>query len=240
MYATHKLMLSCTNEELLARDIDDLVREYRETVEARKRNKLIATIFCKLYPMILNIQKKYYNYSFEQKIDYALFHLVKGLSQFDNKKMKFSSFYYLKLSNMMKTLVQVDNSPSKAANVNVVDNSDEVLRIYSETMSDRDYEFSEQGLLRDIKESKYLSSEEKEYCSCIVAGINKAEDIKNVLKLEKRNNFQRPLVSKPNLTTEQIKEKENKLASSRIKSIKDSIRRKYAQFKDLGINIFRD
>lgn len=240
MYATYKLMVSCTNEQLLARDIDDLVSEYKVEMDARKRNKLIATIFCKIYPMIIKIQKKYYNLTPEQKMEYALFHLVKGLSQYDSKKMKFSSFFYLKLSNMMKTFVQVEYSPSKAANQNIVGNSDEVLRIYSETMSDREYDVSEQGLIRDIKGSKYLSSEEKEYCTCIVAGINKTEDIKKVLQLEKRNDFQKSLITKPNLTAEEIKVREDKQAQLRIKKIKDSIRKKHAQLKSQGINIFRD
>ena len=173
-------------------------------------------------------------------MEYALFHLVKGLSQYDSKKMKFSSFFYLKLSNMMKTFVQVEYSPSKAANQNIVGNSDEVLRIYSETMSDREYDVSEQGLIRDIKGSKYLSSEEKEYCTCIVAGINKTEDIKKVLQLEKRNDFQKSLITKPNLTAEEIKVREDKQAQLRIKKIKDSIRKKHAQLKSQGINIFRD
>jgi len=238
MYATYKLMLSCTNESYLERDVDDLVREYREEVEARKRNKLIATIFCKLYPMILKIQKKYYNMTPDQKMEYALFHLVKGLSQYNNKKMKFSSFFYLKLSNMMKTSVQLDYTPSKAANTNVVSNSDEVLRIYSETKTDREYADSEEGLLKDISESKYLSSEEKQYCSCIVAGITKTEEIKKVLKIEEK--VSKSLITPPTLSPEERKKKTDKQAQLKIKQIKDSIKKKHAIFKDKGIDIFRD
>ena len=47
MFETFKLMSACTNDEYLSRDIDSLVKEYRNTESAREKNRLIATIFCK-------------------------------------------------------------------------------------------------------------------------------------------------------------------------------------------------
>ena len=39
MFTTFKLMRACTNEELLARDLNDIVAEYKITEDARKRNR---------------------------------------------------------------------------------------------------------------------------------------------------------------------------------------------------------
>ena len=58
MFETFKLMSACTNKEYLSKDIDTLAIAYQKTQSARERNRLIATIFCKLYPMMLKISRK--------------------------------------------------------------------------------------------------------------------------------------------------------------------------------------
>ena len=242
MFATYKLISACTNEEYMKRDLDDLVTEYRETTDARKRNKLISTIFCKLYPMMLKLMQKYYTLTPEQKIEHALYRLVKGLEMYNPKKMKFSSFFYMHFSNHMKTLYTNSLAPCRAAFANIVGNNDEVMRVYTETATERERDSSEQGLLDDIKDASYLSSEEKEYCSCVVAGITKTKEIKERLKLDKRNNFNKPLISNPFEVqkTAEAEKLADKQALLRIKKIKESIKRKHAELKAKGINIFRD
>ena len=73
MFATYDMMKRCTNDTYLNKELNELVVEYRNTTEARERNRLIATIFCKVYPMILKIQKTFYMLTPEQKMEHALY-----------------------------------------------------------------------------------------------------------------------------------------------------------------------
>ena len=255
MFATYKLMSSCTNEEYLSRDLDDLVAEYKETVDARKRNKLIATIFCKLYPMMLKLMKKYYTLTPEQKIEHAVYRLVMGLEMHNPKKMKFSSFFYMHFSNHMKTLYTNSLAPCRAAFANIVGNNDEVMRVYSETAIEK--ENSVKGLLKDINDSTWLSSEEKKYCSCIAVGLKTPQEIQKIMKFDLNKDVKKPLVSNPiisnsllpnNIKYKEEKQKIEKLKEDdtiksikqRIKKIRDSIKKKHAELKLKGIDILKD
>lgn len=242
MFTTFKLMRACTNEELLARDLNDIVAEYKITEDARKRNRLIATVFCKLYPMILKLQKKFHTLTTEQKIEHALYHLVKALERYDSKKMKFSSFFHTHLSNQFKTLLSMECSQKRAVFQNIIANNAEYMDLYAHTAPAKPYEHTDIGLINDIKNSSYLSSEEKDYCSCVVAGIDKMSDIAKVLKIDSIESIKKPLVSNPLL---EISDKEKlanqeKLAIERVRKIKNSIKKKRSLLLKQGIDILRD
>ena len=61
MYTTYKLMANCTNSTYLNMNLEDLCESYKKTESVTKRNKIVAAMFCKVYPMVLDIQKKYYS-----------------------------------------------------------------------------------------------------------------------------------------------------------------------------------
>lgn len=241
MFETFKLMSACTNDEYLSRDIDTLAKQYRETESARERNRLIATIFCKLYPMMLKISHKYFSLTNEQKTEHALYHLVKALERFDSKKMKFSSFFHTHFSNQMKSLLTAESSHKRAAFQNIVKHNDEALNVYSQTALDKDFKDSDLGLIEDIKNSSYLSTEEKEYCTCVISGVDTAKEISKMLNLNSRMPLKKPLVN-PLIVMDNNaqQELEEKTSLKNIKRIKDSIKQKVAAYKKDGINIFRD
>lgn len=242
LFITYNLMRACTTKECLDRDIDDLAKEYKLTENARERNKLIAAIYCQLYPMMIKISKKYFSITPEQKLECALTNLVKGLTKWDSKKTKFSTFYHLDFANQMKSLYTAENSLKRAVFQNIIDCNEEALNIYSETETDKSYEDNEKELLHDIKNSSFLSSEEKEYCGCVLAGITTTKEIADKLKLEERCKIRKPLVSNPLAVVdlEKQKEQDEKAAQARIKKIKTSIVQKHNLYKSQGINIFRD
>ena len=47
MFATYKLMTSSTTEVYLGKTLEELVEDYKKTEDVRKRNKIIAAMFCK-------------------------------------------------------------------------------------------------------------------------------------------------------------------------------------------------
>ena len=234
-------MSACTNSEYLSQDIDTLALAYQKTQSARERNRLIATIFCKLYPMMLKISRKYFSLTNEQKTEHALYHLVKALERFDNKKMKFSSFFHTHFSNQMKSLLTAESSHKRAVFQNIVKHNDEVLNVYAQTASDKEFKDSDLGLIEDIKNSSFLSTEEKEYCTCVISGVDTAKEISKMMNLDKRMPIKKPLISSLIAVDETTKNLlEEKAMAKNIKKIKDSIRQKVDAYKKEGINIFRD
>lgn len=240
MFATYDMMKRCTNDAYLKKGFNELIVEYRNTTDARERNRLIATIFCKVYPMILKIQKPFYMLTPEQKMEHALYHLVKSLENFDSKKMLFSSFYHLNLTRQLRTLLDAEQSLKRCAIHNVVKNNDEALNFYIQNTPDKKPEETEESLLRDINNATFLSSEEKEYCACIVSGIEKTKEIAKAMKIDKKFNLRRvtnPLIP---IEDEQVKKKLEKALMRKTRQIRDSIREKKERYAKDGIDIFRD
>lgn len=239
MYNTYKLMTSTTNDVYMGKTLEELVEFYKKTDDGRKRNKIIAAMFCKVFPMILKIQEKYYSLTNEQKVEHAIFHLIRSIRYYDSKKnkVKFSSFFYTHLTNQMKTLLTAENSLKKAAFQNIVRNNDEVLNIYTQNAIDKTTEYSDEYFLQNLKNSTHLSSEEKEYLICQLQGYNKTKEIAKRLDLDNRYNLNRKAVTNPLAVMDLQKRQEldEKIAIRRIKKIRDSIKKKYDKY---GIEIF--
>lgn len=241
MFTTYKLMRNCTNDSYLKKSLEDLVEDYKKTDNPMKRSKIVAAMFCNVFPMILKIQEKYYSLTNDQKVDHAIFHLIRSIRYYDNKKnkVKFSSFYYTHLTNQMKTLLTTENSLKKAAFQNIVRNNDEVLTLYTQNAPDKSLENDDRYYLSNLENNPYFSSEEKEYCSCILAGYTKTKEIAEKLNLEDRYNLNKG-VTNPLAVIDLEKQEDlrQKAAARRIRKIKESIRLKREKYKALGVNIF--
>lgn len=234
MYATYKMMSNGTNSTYLNKSLEELCDEYNSTDSVNKRNKIVAAMFCKVFPMILEIQKKYYSLTNEQKVDHALFHLVRSIKYYKKGNVKFSSFFHTHLTNQMKTLLSSENNLKKAAFQNIVRDNDNVLNRYIKTQPTKDYDKSEQYFLENLKNSTYLSTEEKEYCACILAGYDKVDIIREKLDLENRH-MDNAIVRKQELSEEKIKELDAKRDQRRIRKIKQSIKDKIALYGKTAI-----
>lgn len=233
MFATYKLMTSSTTEVYLGKTLEELVEDYKRTEDVRKRNKIIAAMFCKVFPMILKIQEKYYSLTNEQKVDHAIFHLIRSIRYYDSKKnkVKFSSFYFTHLTNQMKTLLTAENSLKKAAFQNIVRNNDEVLNLYAQNAEDKMLEYSEEYFLKNLEENTYLSSEEKEYLTCQLAGYNKTKEIAQKLDLDNRYNLKKAVTNPlAVMDLQKRQELDEKIAVRRIRRIRDSIKQKYEKY----------
>ena len=242
MQETYRMMRACTNEQLLARNLDDLVHEYKQTNDARQKNKLISTIFIKVYPMILKLQKKYYSLTAEQKMEHALFHLVKSLNNFTENKVKFSTFLHLHLSNQFSTLLTTEWTDKRAVFQNIVTDNDLALQTYCDNTIDDGYEQQEKQFIQEIKDSSYLSSEEKTFCTSVLSGFSKANEIGGLLNLAKRLKLKSKCVANPLIAmNKDAKEKaEDAAVKKYVTKIKEQLKQKRKKYHNLGIDIFRD
>ena len=247
IFATYKMMHACTNKEYLDRDFNDLIAEYKSTHNARIKNKCIATIFCKIYPMILKMQKKFYTLTPAQKIEHILYNLVIGVNNFDlNKKIKFTTFITTHLNNKLNSLLITEDCIKRKVFHNIVKHNDEIMEVYVQTKVDPSYDYDngEKNLVNDINNSTFLSSEEKEYCSCLIKGMTTAKEIGKAMKLKEKSNFiAKPLITNPlyvkDITSSSESDIEKRVVQ-RVKTIKASIKKKYKTSKEAGIDIFRE
>lgn len=237
MYNTYKLMSNCTNSTYLEKELEELCQEYRTTNNVRKRNKIIAAMFCKVFPMILEIQKKYFSLTNEQKVEHALFHLVRSVRYY-NGGIKFSSFFHTHLTNQMKTLLTSENSLKKAAFQHIVKDNDNILNWYTKNQIGKKYENSEEYMLQMIKNAPKLSSEEKAYCACVLVGYDKTQQIAEKLNLPdepaKKKSNKKPKnqninnISNPiqEISIEKQLELEQQRQLRRVRKIRQSIKEK--------------
>jgi len=185
----------------------------------------VAAMFCKVYPMILTIQKKYYSITNEQKVEHALFHLVRSIKYYKNDgKVKFSSFFQTHMQNQMKTLLTSENSLKKAVFQNIVRNNDNVMTWYTKYEPIKNPEMSLDYFLNNLDNSSYLSTEEKDYCKCLLQGYDKTKQIAKELDLTRKYNITDPI--KADISVEKQKQIQEQRDIRRIRRIKQSIRNK--------------
>lgn len=226
MYETFKVMSNCTTPQYLEKELEELVEEYKKTTRMSVRNKIVAAMFVKVFPMILKIQKKYYSLTNEQKVDHAIWHLIRSISYYKNDgKTKFSSFYHTHLCNQMKTLLTSQSNYKNAVWQNMTADNENVLNWHAKNEACKNIELTDKYFLDNLKHSCHLSSEEKDYCACVIAGYDKMQSI-----AEKMH------VSNPlkNMNIQDL-EKENKRELRKIRKIKQSIKEK---IKKYGIDVF--
>lgn len=230
MYETFKVMSNCTTQKYLDMELEDLTTEYKKTTSMSIRSKIFAAMFVKVFPMMLKIQKKYYSLTNEQKVDHAIWHLLRSISYYKNDgKTKFSSFFHTHLSNQMKTLLTSQSSYKNAVWQNMVDDKENVLTWYNHNATCKNMEETAKYFLDNLKYSCHLSSEEKDYCACVIAGYDKMQSIADKMNITK--NVTNPL---KNMNIQDL-EKENKKELRKIRKIKQSIKEKINKY---GIEVF--
>ncbi len=251
MFATLKMMSNCTNEEYKTKTLEELCELYKSTENPILINKIIGAMFCKVHPMVLKIQEKYYTITNEQKVEQCLFHLVRCIKRYNSaNKVKFSSFYYLLLANEMKSLLSAENSYKRAAFHNITKNNHEVMDWYLKNAPDQEVCQQDLDFLTNLQSSSYLSQEEKAYCKYILEGTVRSKDlaqayVKDKMDLEplnakksskKKKTSTNPIASNLPLNPmeearqQRLKEKHQQ---KRVKLIKDSIKSKYSNYRNL-------
>lgn len=244
MYNTYRMMLGNTNDTYLNKTLEELVEEYKEADKqdkVLKMNKIVAAMFCKVFPMILKIQERYYSITNEQKVDTAVYHLVRSIKRYKNKNVKFSSFYYTHLSNMMKSLLTAETSLKRVVWYNIVNNNEDVMKWYAKNAPTKEPEMSNDYFLKNLESSTYLSTEEKEYCRMILDGYNKSKEINdqftqrniNLIYDNKNSKITNPLENKTPEELLKYQAQMEKKQLKRVRDIRDSIKQKHKQYGDI-------
>ena len=234
MYSTYQMMSNATNKQYLDKTLEELVEDYKKpNVTMSVKNKIFAAMFVKLFPMMLKIQQKYYTITNEQKVDHAIFHLHRSIYHYKKNNVKFSSFFHTHFCNQMKTLLNCENNLKNAVFQNIVKDNENILKWYNNTAQSKTYSDTERYLLFNIKNCSFLSSEEKDYCACILAGYDKMQQISDRLNISKKDGS----VTNPIATTnlEEL-QKQHKKELRKVRKIKQNLKSKWELFKQ---EIFR-
>ena len=186
MYDTYKLMYQAKCTEYLNLDYNTLVEMFNNASNERVRNKVFASIFCKLFPLLFKVQKKFPTLTNEQKAEESLFMLYRSIKKFDPKKskVKFSNYIY---SNYQNTLINFrvmhDKRNERLWNnlyeANGITTQERKLLYCENTTSSSEF----LSYLNNISHNNLLNTEEQIYCECILSGLTKANEILSELKL---------------------------------------------------------
>ena len=188
MFSTYKIMSAHPCKELQDKTLEDLCLEYNQTTNMKLKNNIYRTMYCKLFPMMLNVQKNYPTLTNEQKVEVTMFILISTLRCYkgiEKERTKFSTYYCTNLKNGMVTVINSMKCHKRCVWMNMIDNAETVSYVLS-TQKDKEKETTNNYFLDNLKSAKYLSTLEKEYCGCVLAGYTKLDELSELLDLNNR------------------------------------------------------
>lgn len=224
MFVTYQVMSCRKSTELEEKfTIDELARMFDdENTSSFEKNKIYATIYCQLFPMMIKLQRSHSLLSNEEKAEICMYMLLCALKTYKKqKKIKFSTYFYQCLGNHFLTYTNKQKSNKRKIWFNLATDATaltDALNKLDKTITNR-----EMKLLRIIKEHDSLDIYEKEYCACLLAGYTKSKEIADKLKLATRMqniSMDNPLYEKTN----------SKLIYKLKNSIKNKLRDKKYEF----------
>lgn len=144
------------------------------------RNDIYRTMYCKLFPMMLSVQKNYTTLSPVQRVEVTKMILISTLRCYSrNKKIKtkFSTYYMTNLKNGMMTQINSLKCNKRCIWSNMLENEEQSNYALA-TQSAKDNELSIDTFLNNVDNSTYLSSAEKAYIRCIMDNGNLSDKLK--------------------------------------------------------------
>lgn len=178
MFSTYELMCSLRNEHLVALPINDLISLYQETDVDRLKSKYYANVFCRFFPMILKVTRRYSALTNEQKVEETLRCLLLSMNNFSgNKKAKFLTYFYGNLHTKLTGLtnrLQCDNK--KVWTQLYKGTQEEVNRLLS-LIPDKSNSYDDTDIMNLIDSSSILNKDEKLLCKLYSEGFYSNKDI---------------------------------------------------------------
>lgn len=119
--------------ELEVIDINECVKNYQNSNSSKVRGKCIASIYCKLFPMILKIQQSFPMLTSEQKTEACIHIIQTSLEKFNITRtdIKFTSYFYGNFRRNLLTLSNMEtNCHKRKIWSNMVDITNEATRRY--------------------------------------------------------------------------------------------------------------
>lgn len=205
----------------------------------KKRDEIYRTMYCKLYPMMLSVQKNYPMLSPVQRVEVTEMILISTLrcySQKKNKNTKFSTYYMTNLKNGMMTQINSMKCNKRSVWMNMLE--DEEQSNYALATQSTKGENDTVQFIKDVEDSTNLTTLEKQYIHRVMAGVTKPEELAKSLEINKYVARPEPKIKKKGLITIPMETKpfdEVKAGLTLVKKLKKSIR---AKFEAKGRELF--
>lgn len=238
MYSTFKMMNAVEYPEFKDTTLERLCIMYDSEKNPVRRNKIIKTMYCKMFPMMFQIQEKYTQLSQEQKAEVTMFILLDSLKLFAKSgktKAKFSTYYYNNLENGMKTVCNSMACMKRKVWKHMVNVEEQLLTHLIDTNQvDRSMQtekISDEELRESIKTTNDLNTVEKQYCEAVLDGCTRAADLGDRVSTFKDDKAKLFMTSPINTYRNIVKLSENmsdleKEHSKGLKQIKKSLQTK--------------
>ena len=225
-------MSSRLKPELQELELETLCEMYGKSTDAKERNDIYRTLYCKLFPMMLSVQKNYPMLSNSQRVEVTMMILISTLRCYNNKqgkKSKFSTYYCTNLKNGMMTQINSLHCSKRCVWLNMVEDEEKSSYILT-SQKNKPVEERTEYFMENIVNNTKLSTLEKDYINCVLNGYTKPEEIEKQLNLKHRYNSFNPLCN--NKITNPINDKG---AINLVKRARKSLKNK---IKLLDRNIF--
>ena len=222
------------NEAELAKAPKEVITELSNKLirPSKQRNDIYRTMYCKLFPMMLAVQKNYTTLTPVQRVEVTKMILISTLrcySQNTKIKTKFSTYYMTNLKRGMLTQINSMKCNKRCVWSNMIENEEQSNYTLA-TQSTPDSELNIDTFLKHVDNSTYLSSAEKAYIHCVMDNGNLTDKLKKNETIEtktypsKIGAYINNLNEKNGFATNPIAEDEEK---SLAKKLKKSIRQKF-------------
>ena len=186
MFSTYKLMYSRRNRGLVGKSLCEIVNEYQGITDEKLKSSYFATIFCKVFPGIYEIQKKYVELTTERKVEEAIHTLQCCLTKYEpSNKVKFFTYFSTALRNKYITVTTHEYCNNRRVWKEMDDMANPQTLKSVNSISDRSYHHNRVDLWSSIVDDSIFNYAERQYLACLFSGLTKSTDMINFIDVGK-------------------------------------------------------
>lgn len=175
MFDTYKMMSKNTEKSWDNIDLSDLVFKFKSEQNPYVKSRVYASVFCRLFPLMFKLARTYTNLTLEDKAEICSQTLLDSLIKYaEGKKIKFLTYFHTSLKNKLITATTNQQLLKRKVQLYTVANSEKVLYILDSIDGSSNADLERKFILEVIDSDK-LSTLEKEYCVCALAGYKNSE-----------------------------------------------------------------
>ena len=183
MFDTYQMMTKYASKQYAKENMNNLAFRFRNTTDKIEKNKIYATLFVNLFPMMLKLQRTHLDIPNEEKVEICMEKLLTALKSFDHTKVKFSTYYHQCLSNQLLSQDTKQRCTKRKVWRRVISDELKTDNAFKKIKSPISKDLK---LIEKLKDSDLLTTTEKEYCACILAGYSTQKELQEKLKLAER------------------------------------------------------
>ena len=224
MFNTLRIMSSCTDKRYSDTPFEELAALYQNTnIKDRDKSSIVRTVFCRLFPMLLKLQSTFAEINNDTKIECIMSDIHYALLLYGTKqkpKCKFTTYLYNNIKTSLLTYQTKANSHKRCVWRHMIKNNDDGTNYFISTAKAKNNSVTMSQFIEGLNNATLLSSEEKDYCKCVLYGYIKSGEIEHQMNYS--NRFDTNIMTNPN-GGKKIKRKS-------INDIKKSIKAKFEKY----------